>query len=63
MKPTTEVFLEELIELARKHVITPEELEAQARSFAYGNVNLHNPAITRADIDRAADALIAERRG
>lgn len=38
---------------------TPEEQEEQRRSFAYGNVALHNPSITRADIDRVADEMAA----
>ena len=49
--------LEELIEWARHRTSTPEELEERARSFAFGNVHLHNPRITRADIDAAADQI------
>jgi hypothetical protein len=51
--------LEYLIELARKHQITPEEHDAQVRSFAYGNTHFENETITRADIDRAVDSLKA----
>jgi hypothetical protein len=51
--------LEYLIDLARKHRITPEEHDAQVRSFAYGNTHFENEAITRADIDRAVDSLKA----
>ena len=54
-------YLEKLIEEARKHKITPEERDAQVRSFAYGNAHLENSAITRAGIDEAMDALNAER--
>ena len=54
-------YLEYLIEEARKHIITPEERDAQVRSFAYGNTHFENPAITRADVDEAMDALNAER--
>lgn len=47
--------LDELIELARqryeKQGYTEEERLEQIRSFAYGNVRLHNPAITQEDID------------
>jgi hypothetical protein len=32
-------------------------LEAQRRSFAYGQVAMHNDTITRADVDRVADAM------
>ena len=53
--------LEYLIERARRHVTTEEEREAQIRSFAYGNTHLENAAITKADIDRAADSLQRER--
>jgi len=49
--------LQRLIELARQHKITPEEHDAQVRSFAYGNSHFENEAITRQDIDRAVDAL------
>lgn len=59
-KPMSQ-HLEYLIEEARKHKITPEERDAQVRSFAYGNAHLENPAITRADVDEAMDALNAER--
>jgi hypothetical protein len=38
---------------------TPEEIEEHRRSFAYGNVALHNPSITRADVDRVADEMAA----
>ena len=37
--------------------MTDEEREEQRRSFAFGNVSLSNPRITREDIDRAADEL------
>ncbi len=39
-----------LLKRARKHLSTPEELEAQRQSFAYGNVKLHNPSITREQV-------------
>lgn len=51
--------VERAIEAARNHVMSAEEREEQRRSFAYGNVALHNPAVTREVIDRAADALAA----
>lgn len=38
-------------------IMTPEQVEEQRRSFAYGNLKLSNPSITRADIDRAAEML------
>ena len=59
MKPT----LEELIETMRLRdaSLTSEqrtaERSAQTRSFAYGNVHLSNPSVTREMIDKAADEL------
>jgi hypothetical protein len=49
--------LEDLIEQARKHVMTPEEKRAQAISFAYGNGHLEDERITREGVARAYDAL------
>ena len=39
--------------------MTPEERRAHTISFAYGNVKLHNPAITREDVDRMYVQLIS----
>jgi hypothetical protein len=52
--------LEELLELARNHVWTEEEKRQQILSFAYGNVKLHNPAITMEDVERELRKLEAE---
>jgi hypothetical protein len=49
--------LEELLEAAKKIVLTPQEKEEQRRSFAYGNTNIGNPRITREMVDREAEAL------
>jgi hypothetical protein len=49
--------LQELIDLARKHKITPSEQAAQVRSFTYGNTHLENDTITREDVDKAVSAL------
>lgn len=49
--------LEALLALAKKHVWTQEERDEHIKSFAYGNVRLHNPNIMREDIDRAFDRL------
>jgi hypothetical protein len=51
-----------LIEWARNYKPTPEEEEETRRSFAYGNVALHNPNITRADVDRVADEMDASKQ-
>jgi hypothetical protein len=49
--------VEQLVVLTRGLEMTPEEREAQRRSFAFGNANIDNPNVTRAMIDRAADEL------
>jgi hypothetical protein len=49
--------LEHLLEAAKNVVLTPEEKEQQRRSFAYGNVAIENPRITREMLDRAAEEL------
>jgi hypothetical protein len=49
--------LQKLIDLARKHKITPEEHQAQVRSFTYGNTHLENASITREEVDTAVDSL------
>jgi hypothetical protein len=36
--------------------MSPEEKEAQRRSFAYGNAHIENERVTREMIDKAADA-------
>jgi hypothetical protein len=51
--------LQQLIEIARQHQITPEEHDAQVRSFTYGNTHFENETITRSDVDQAVDALKA----
>lgn len=53
--------LDELIEFARTYQPTATEKREYAISFAYGNVALHNPEITRADVERVFDELQAER--
>jgi hypothetical protein len=35
--------------------MTPEEQEAQRRSFAYGNAHIENERVTREMVDDAAD--------
>ena len=52
--------LELLLAASRERDFTPEQQEAQRRSFAYGNTHFENERITREIIDRAAEAL---RRG
>lgn len=49
--------LDFLIQEAKKHIMTPEEAEAQRRDFAYGNVKLSNPDVSREMVDVAAEAM------
>jgi hypothetical protein len=50
--------LEQLVARARALVISPEQREAQRRSFAFGNVAMENPRVTRALVDARADELM-----
>jgi hypothetical protein len=52
--------LDELIESARHFTMTPEHRREQVISFAYGNMKLHDPSITREDIERAYENLVAK---
>lgn len=49
--------LDELLNAARSAKPTPEQWEAQRRSFVYGNTHLENQNITREMVDRAAEIL------
>ena len=44
--------VDELIERSRDIVMSPEQLRAQRRSFAYGNTTIANPDVTREIIAR-----------
>jgi hypothetical protein len=50
-------YLQDLLEAAKKFVLTSEDMEQQRRSFAYGNTVIENPRITREMIDRAAEEV------
>ncbi len=52
--------LQELLEEARKNVLTPQEKEEQRRSFAYGNTKIENSRITREMVDQEAESLKKE---
>lgn len=54
--------LKRLLEASRKVTPTPEHLEEQRRSFAYGNTRFENDRITREHIDRAAESLKAAKK-
>lgn len=49
--------LQELLEAAKNIVVSPEQKEAQRRSFAFGNTNIENPRITRETVDKEAEEL------
>lgn len=49
--------LDRLLERARNHFPSPEEIDEHRRSFAYGNAALANPDVTRAMVNRAAEKL------
>lgn len=53
--------LKALLEAASRVTPTPEQREAQRRSFAYGNTAFENDRITRAMIDRQAEKLEDEQ--
>jgi hypothetical protein len=63
MARQTDGKLRELIAQARAAgPMTEAQREEQRRSFAYGNVAIENPRITRAMIDAAAAELDRSRR-
>ena len=53
--------LQELLAAAKAARISPEQSEAQRRSFAYGNTNIENPRITRETVDKEAEDLKSEK--
>ena len=46
--------LQELVARARKIQMSEEQIEAQRRSFAYGNAKIENSNVTREIVDAAA---------
>lgn len=60
-KDKTEAALIELLNRVKNHKMTPEEQEAQRRSFAFGNANISNPDVTRELVDKAAINLELEQ--
>ncbi len=49
-----------LVEKARRITMSPKELEQQRRSFAYGNANIENGAVTKDVIEEVADRMVRE---
>jgi hypothetical protein len=56
-------YLEQLLNAARSSKPTPEQREAQRRSFVYGNTHLENQMITREMVDQVAESLLKENEG
>jgi thymidylate synthase (FAD) len=52
--------LDKLIEKARDVEMSPEQKEAQRRSFVYGNASISNPLVTREIVDVAAKTVDAD---
>lgn len=55
--------LRSLIERARRVQMTPDEIERQRRSFAYGNVAIENPRVTREIVNSIADEAARTKKG
>ena len=49
--------LADLIEAAKRVIMSDAEKEEQRRSFAYGNTKIENDLITRQTVDEQAEAL------
>jgi hypothetical protein len=54
--------LKVLIEASRKVHPSPDEWEAQRRSFVYGNTAFENSLITRAMVDEQAEKLAKQQQ-
>jgi hypothetical protein len=52
--------LQTLIDAARSRSISPAEMQAQRRSFAYGNTKIENDRITREMVDQQDELLQME---
>lgn len=49
--------MQQLLEAARKIVMTDNDKEQQRRSFAYGSAKIENDDVTREMVDKAAERL------
>lgn len=49
--------LAQLIERAKRYQMTPEDIERQAISFAFGNLGYEDSSVTREQIQQAAREL------
>jgi hypothetical protein len=59
----SEQNFQSLVERARRIKMTAPDKEAQRRSFAFGNANIENEAVTREVVNKAAVALDKQRSG
>ena len=55
--------LNALLDRAEQHTMTPEERAEQRISWAYGNLALHDPNITKDDVRKAAGKLYGPTEG
>jgi hypothetical protein len=60
VRPMTEE-LRTLIEANRGRRLSESEIDAQVRSFAYGDLRIEEPGTSRAAVDAAVDAMNEER--
>jgi hypothetical protein len=49
-----------LLERAKRITMSPGEREQQRRSFAYGNANIENEAVTKDVIEEVANRMVRE---
>jgi hypothetical protein len=49
--------MKQLLDAARKIVMTDNDKEEQRRSFAYGSAKIENDDVTREMVDKAAERL------
>ncbi len=56
----TKAEINVLLEKAKRITMSPAEREEQRRSFAYGNANIENEAVTRDVIEEVADQMSRE---
>lgn len=49
--------LKELLEKAKHHIMTPEERAEQQISFAFGNVAIENPSLTKESVRRIYEEM------
>jgi hypothetical protein len=49
-----------LVEKAKRITMSQGEREQQRRSFAYGNANIENEAVTKDVIEQVADRMVQE---